>query len=95
MTGNCKETRKIRGVSFTKLSINPHGTLAVGPSDWVLPETTVRIADDGKVTKRLKPDLDSDRIWSQGPARDTVLIIGAVVFEDERRWEISSDMSPW
>ena len=55
----------------------------------------MRIADDGKVTKRLKPDLDSDRIWSQGPARDMVLIIGAVVFEDERRWEISSDMSPW
>ena len=94
MYGN-KETKKIRGVSFTKLSIDPHGTLAVGPSDWVLPERTVRIAEDGKVTKRLKPDIDSDKMWSQGSARDMVLMIGAVVFEDGKRWEMSNDMSPW
>jgi hypothetical protein len=94
MYGN-KETKKIRGVSFTKLSIDPHGTLAVEPSDWVLPERTVRIAEDGKVTKRLKPDLDSEKVWSRGSARDMVLIIGAVVFEDGKRWEMSNDMYRW
>jgi hypothetical protein len=90
-----RQTRKSRGISFTKLSIDPHGTLAVEPSDWVLPERTVRIAEDGKVTKRLKPDLDSDKVWLHGSARDMVLVIGAVVFEDGKRWEMSSDMDPW
>jgi hypothetical protein len=94
MYGN-KETKKIRGVSFTKLSIDPHGTLSVEPGDWVLPERTVRIGENGKVTKRLKPDLDSEKVWSRGSARDMVLIIGTVVFEDGKRWEMSNDMYPW
>ncbi|MEK6303377.1 MAG: hypothetical protein AABO41_21925 [Acidobacteriota bacterium] len=91
MYGN-KQTRKIRGVSFTKLSIDPHGTFAVEPSDWVLPERTVRIADDGKVTSRLKPGLDSEKMWSHGSAHEMLVRIAAVVFEDGKRWEMSSDM---
>lgn len=91
MYGN-KQTRKIRGVSFTKLSIDPHGTFAVEPSDWLSPERTVRIADDGKVTSRLKPGLDSEKMWSHGSAHEMLVRIAAVVFEDGKRWEMSSDM---
>lgn len=91
MYGN-KQTQKLRGISFTKLSIDPHGTFAVEPSDWVLPERTMRIAEDGKVTNRLKPGLDSEKMWSQGSAREMLVRIGAVVFEDGKRWEMSSDM---
>lgn len=91
MYGN-KQTRKIRGVSFTKLSIEPHGTFIVEPSDWVLPERTVRISDDGKATERLRPGLDSEKMWSRGPAREMLVRIASVVFEGGKRWEMSSDM---
>lgn len=91
MYGN-KQTKKIRGMNFMKLSIDPHGTFAVEPSDWLLPERTVRIAEDGKVTNRLKPGLDSEKMWSQGSAREMLLRIGVVVFEDGTSWEMTSDM---
>lgn len=90
-----RRTQKSSGISFTKLSIDPHGTFAIEPSDWLLPERTVRIAEDGKATTRLKPGLDSEKMWLHGSARDMVLIIGAVVFEDGKKWEMSSDMDPW
>jgi len=91
MYGN-KLTKKIRGVSFTKLSIVPHGTFVVESSDWVLPERTMRIADDGKVTDRLRPGLDSEKIWSRGAAPEMLVRIASVVFEDGKRWEMTGDM---
>ncbi|HLG16647.1 MAG TPA: hypothetical protein VJH03_19420 [Blastocatellia bacterium] len=94
VVGN-KQTRKIHGVSFNKIAIDPHGTFAVASRDWVRPERSMRIAEDGRVTKRLKPGLDSDKMWCPGAARDMVLRIGMVVFENGSRWTIDRDMDPW
>lgn len=91
MYGN-KQTKKIRGTSFTKLSIEPRGVFMVGFSDWILPERTVRIADDGRMTNRLRPGLDSEKMWSRGSAREFLVRIASVVFEDGKRWEMSSEM---
>ena len=94
MMGN-RRTRKVHGVNFMKVVIEPRASFAVQPADWVRAEGNVRIAADGKVTKRIKPGLDSDKMWWPGEAREMVLRVGMVVFEDRSKWTISSEMDPW
>lgn len=94
MIGN-RRTQKIHGVDFMKIVIDPRASFAIQPADWVRAEGNVRIAADGKVTKRIKPGLDSDKMWWPGEAREMVLRVGMVVFEDRTKWTISSEMDPW
>ena len=90
-----KETRRIHGVKLSKITIEPHGSYSVEASDFVRPERTVQVAKSGKVTKRLKPGLDSEKIWFRGNVGDMVLVVGMVDFENGSRWIMDSSKDPW
>ena len=90
-----KQTRKIDGVKLTNISIEPHGSYSVKASDFIRPERIVQVAKSGKVTKRLKAGLDSEKMWLRGSANDMVLILGIVEFENGNRWTMGPGKDPW
>jgi hypothetical protein len=90
-----RQTRKIHGVSFHRVSIEPHGTFFVTRSDWVKSEKTVEVSDSGKVTKHVKPGLDSEKMSFPAGATDLVLRVGAVEFENGQRWTIEGRSASW
>ena len=90
-----KQTRKIDGVKLTNISIDPHGSYSVKASDFIRSERIVQVAKSGEVTRRLKPGLDSEKMWLRGSANDMVLIIGIVEFENGNRWTMDPGKDPW
>ena len=94
MVGN-KQTRQIHGVRFYSISIEPHSNFSVKPSDWVRSEKTVRVSDSGRITKHLKPTLDSEKMWFAASVTDLVLRVGAVEFEGGQKWMIDQRTGAW
>ncbi|HJP95844.1 MAG TPA: hypothetical protein VJ843_00575 [Candidatus Saccharimonadales bacterium] len=90
-----RQTKRIHGVKLSNIIIEPHGTISVKTSDFVRPERTVHITKAGKVTDRLEPDLDSEKMWFQGSASDVVIVVGMVDYENGTRWIIDSSKDPW
>lgn len=90
-----RQTKRIHGVKLSNIIIEPHGTFSVKASDFVRPERTVHITKAGKVTDRLKPDLDSEKMWFQGSASEVVIAVGMVDYENGTRWMIDSSKDPW
>jgi hypothetical protein len=90
-----RQTRQIDGVKLTKISIEPHGSFSVKAVDFIRPERMVRVTESGKVINRLKPDLDSEKMWLRGKASDMVLIVGMVEFENGNIWMMDPSRDPW
>jgi hypothetical protein len=90
-----KQTKRIHGVKLSNIIIEPHGSYAVKASDFVRPERIVQISQSGKVTNRLRPDLDSEKVWFQGSAGDIVIVVGMVDFENGNRWITDSSKDLW
>lgn len=90
-----RQTKKIHFVSFHRVGIEPHGTFRVTSSDWVKSEKIVEVSDSGKVTKYVKPGLDSEKMWFPAGATDLVLWVGAVEFESGQKWEMEGRSASW
>jgi hypothetical protein len=94
-----RQTRRIHGVKFHGITIEPNGSFIVNPSDWVRREKKVRVTDEGQVilNEAGQPsiDLDSEKIWMRARARDLVLIVGLVDFENGTRWMVDRNNVPW
>ncbi|MEK6410209.1 MAG: hypothetical protein AABN34_25060 [Acidobacteriota bacterium] len=90
-----KQTKQIHGVKLSKITIEPRGSYSVKASDFVRPERTVEVTKSGKVTNRLKPGLDSEKLWFRGSASDMVLVVGMVDFENGTRWMMDPSKDPW
>lgn len=90
-----RQTKRIHGVKLSNIIIEPHGTFSVKASDFVRPERTVHITKAGKVMNRLKPGLDSEKMWFQGSASDVVIVVGMVDYENGIRWIIDRSKDPW
>ncbi len=94
-----RQTRRIHSVKFHGITIEPNGSFIVNPSDWVKREKKVRVTDEGQVilNKAGQPsiDLDSEKIWMRARAKDLVLIVGLVDFENGTRWMVERNNVPW
>lgn len=90
-----KHTRQLHGVKLNKVSIEPHGSYSVKASDFLRPERTVQVTKSGEVSNRLRPGLDSEKMWLRGSASDMVLIVGIVEFENGTRWMMDRSKDPW
>lgn len=91
VVGN-KQTKRMRVMSYTKINIEPHESYSVAASDWLRPETKVKITRGGKVVKQAKPDLDSEKMWLQASAGDLLLRIAEVTFENGNTWTMDPSM---
>lgn len=90
-----RSARRINGVKLGKISIEPHGTLAVKSADFLRSERIVTINKSGKVTERLRPGFDSEKMWLRGRASEMVMIVGTVELEDGTTWLVSPKNDPW
>jgi hypothetical protein len=90
-----RQTRQIDGVKLTKISVEPHGSFSVKAGDFIRPERTVRVTESGRAFNRLKPDLDSEKMWLRGRASDMVLIVGMVEYESGNIWMMDPSRDPW
>jgi hypothetical protein len=90
-----RQTRQIDGVKLTKISIDPYGSFSIEAGDFIRPERIVRVTESGKVINRLKPDLDSEKMWLRGKASDLVVIVGMVEFENGNIWMMDPSKDPW
>ncbi|HXU35723.1 MAG TPA: hypothetical protein VN937_05125 [Blastocatellia bacterium] len=75
----------------SRITVEPNSDYSVVFNEWVVPEKLTQVTENGKtVNIKQRLNLDSEKMWLEGTARDLVLEIVEVTLEDGSTWSRNS-----
>lgn len=88
---NNSRTGRTNFLKRSRTTVEPNGDYSVVFNEWVVPEKLTQVTDNGKtVNIKQRLNLDSEKMWLEGSARDFVLEVVEVTLEDGSKWSTKS-----